>query len=342
MPSACVILPVYNAALTVRNAITSVLEQTMDDFSLIVVDDGSTDDSLEALHSFDDPRLLVLENGGNRGIEYSLNRCIKAADCDYIFRLDSDDICLPTRLEKQMNYLSENPRTWVLGSWAELVFDDNSISLIPMPVQNEQIKARLLFHNAFIHPSVAMRRDVVERTGYASKYPRAEDYDLWCKLACNPGIVFHNIPEALIRYKISGEGLSFGNRQEQLCSTRLVRKDFFCRLGINTIATVDTVDTLGTLDTTDNFPLHNALADGVWEAEFTEYSLQLLLAWLDNLSNWNLHSGFTSGEALNKIFSSRFTALANTILVRAPELGKVMRESRYYIEEYSDESILYA
>lgn len=327
MPSACVILPVYNSVLTVGNAIRSVLGQTMHDLSLIVVDDGSTDGSLEALHSFDDPRLLVLENGENRGIEYSLNRCIKEADCDYIFRLDSDDICLPMRLEKQVRYLSENPGTWVLGSWAELVFDDNSVSLAPMPVQNEQIKSCLLFHNAFIHPAVAMRRDVLERVSYSSKYPKAEDYDLWCKLACNPEAVFYNFPEALIKYKISKEGLSFGNRAEQLCSTRLVRKDFLRRLGVTT---------------TDELVFHHALADGSWNGEFTEYSLDLMVAWLDKLSDWNLHSRFTSTEALNKTLGSRFTTLTKAILDKTPKFGEAMRKCPYYIESYSNESILYS
>ena len=80
-------MPVYNAAQSVGRAIESVLSQSYGDFSLIIIDDGSTDGSLEAARSFTDSRITVFENGENRGIEYSLNRGMKAADCEWVFRL---------------------------------------------------------------------------------------------------------------------------------------------------------------------------------------------------------------------------------------------------------------
>ena len=232
MPEFCVVMPMYNSAACIERAVQSVLSQTYRDFRLIVVDDGSIDASVELVQSFNDPRICILENGVNYGIEYSLNRGIAYSDCSWIVRLDSDDECLPYRLEKQANYLKSRPDTWVLGGWAELLCPDGGRFSVHMPVRNNWIKARLLFQNPFMHSAVAVKRDLFEFAKYSQKYPGAEDYDLWCKFALSPEVSFHNLSELLVRYRVSQYGISASGRQRQLNSTRKVREDFLKRCGL--------------------------------------------------------------------------------------------------------------
>ena len=308
-------MPVYNAAQSVGRAIESVLSQSYGDFSLIIIDDGSTDGSLEAARSFTDSRITVFENGENRGIEYSLNRGMKAADCEWVFRLDSDDECLPGRLEAQLGFLESRPEIWVLGSWAELLFEGGGVSLGPMPVQDGQIKARLLFHSAFFHPAVAIRRDLFEWAGYSTKYPRAEDYDLWCRLALSPKSRFFNLPEALVRYRVSERGLSLGGREEQLASTREVREKFLRGAGIGNRAGLD---------------LYHAMADGSLPAAVDPVALDSFFALLGQIKKWNLISGYAPAEALNAEIMPRFTSLAGRIGGMAADCAEMMKKSGFY------------
>ena len=315
MPRASVVMPVYNAAQSVGRAVESVLSQSYGDFSLIIVDDGSTDESLEIIRSFADSRITVLENGENRGIEYSLNRGVKAADCEWVFRLDSDDECAPGRLDAQLEFLETHPEIWVLGSWAELLFDGGGVSLGSVPVQNGQIKARLLFHSAFFHPAVAVRRELFEWTGYSAKYPRAEDYDLWCRLALNPRSRFFNLPEALIRYRVSERGLSLGGREKQLASTREVRENFLRRAGIENQAGLD---------------LYHAMSDGILPAAVGPAAVETFFVLLGQIKKWNLISGYAPAGALSAELTPRFTSLTNRIAGMAADCAEMMKKSEFY------------
>lgn len=197
---ASVIIPVYNAEKYVAQSVQSILDQSFKDFELIIVNDCSTDSSLEIIKKINDPRIKILDLAENIGNASAMNKGIEIASGEYIFRMDSDDIAMPSRLEKQIKYMDEHPNCAVCGSWVK--FFEGSEVLKNYPQSSEEIKANLLFLNCLAHPSVAIRKKFLDESGllYTNEFPHAEDYDLWTKISKIAEI--HNIPEVLLDYRI--------------------------------------------------------------------------------------------------------------------------------------------
>lgn len=235
MPLISVLLPVYNDARYVCASIESILRQTLRDFELVVINDGSTDDTPEIVSRFRDQRIRLIHNEHNLGLAPSLNRGIAAAKGDYIARQDADDIALPHRLRTQIEFLRSHPDCAMVGSQALLIDDqgrEQGVFGCP-PIADIDIKWGLLFSNAFIHGSVMMRRDVVDKTGGYTEDPvifRAfvEDYDLWSRI--NRVARSANIPEPLEKYRLNPRGASARTRLEQQRQTREVSKRNICWL----------------------------------------------------------------------------------------------------------------
>ena len=135
LPSISVVLPIYNGATTLSKAIRSVLGQTFRHYELVLLDDGSTDDSLDIAKTFSDPRIRVIHDGANYGLAYRLNQGIDLAQGRYIARMDQDDICFPERLAKQFEFLESHPGIDLLGCRA-IAFSDNQILGIDTFPQN--------------------------------------------------------------------------------------------------------------------------------------------------------------------------------------------------------------
>jgi glycosyltransferase involved in cell wall biosynthesis len=201
-PKISVIMPVYNGEKYVREAIQSVLDQTFSDFEFIIVDDGSTDNSGEAINSFKDERIRY-EQLPHRGLIHTLNHAIQIARGTYIARMDADDIALPERLARQVEYMDTHPDIAVCGSWATCIDKngDNIGSYNYPPVENKKIKKYALIHNPFIHPSVVIRKEMIEKVGgYRAFWKHTEDYELWTRvLSLYKGT---NIPEYLLKYRV--------------------------------------------------------------------------------------------------------------------------------------------
>src|SRR5947209_7771425 len=155
-PRLSVVMPVYNAASVVREAIESILNQTFSDFEFIIVDDGSTDDSGKILREYagrdDRIRLYTQEN---HGLVASLNRYCRLANGRYIARMDADDISLPRRFEKQFHFLEAHPEVGILGTWIQDI-DENGAprTAWPVPTDPAVIQWFLMFGNCIAHPSV--------------------------------------------------------------------------------------------------------------------------------------------------------------------------------------------
>ncbi len=120
-PKVTVLLPVYNGARFLRQAIDSVLSQTWKDFELLVVNDGSTDGTAAILESYSDPRIRILSNVQNIGLTLSLNKGLQSARGEYIARIDADDIALPIRLEKQVSYLDQHPEVGLVATGVKVI-----------------------------------------------------------------------------------------------------------------------------------------------------------------------------------------------------------------------------
>ena len=181
-PRVSVLLPVRDGARFLREALDSVLAQTLADFELLVVDDGSTDETPEILASVGDERLRVLRQEP-AGLVAALERGIGEARAPYLARMDADDVSLPRRLERQLAALVDG--VGLVGCGVERMDETGSVLGSHMlPPDDAPLRRRLLLRNPFAHGSVVVRREALERAGgYRADYGANEDYDLWRRIA---------------------------------------------------------------------------------------------------------------------------------------------------------------
>lgn len=214
IPCIAVVLPVYNGEMYVREAVQSVLDQTVADFALFVIDDGSTDRTLEVLSSFTDARLRVVRFPAHRGLVPALNAGISESRSEFIARMDADDICMPQRFERQVAFLRAHPQIGLCGTWTR-TFGDETYDLRP-PIKPEDIRARLFFGWAINHPSIMMRRDFLERHGllYDGNFRYVEDFDFFIRAAELTNLA--NVPEVLLHTRAHPQEVSVIHRGEQV------------------------------------------------------------------------------------------------------------------------------
>lgn len=218
MPKISVILPVFNQkAEYLRQSIDSILGQTFKDFEFIIIDDGSTNESSDLLDQLSkkDARILLFKNQKNSGIIYSLNRALGLATGEYIARMDSDDIALPNRLDKQLTFLEDNRDYDLVGSWATVIDSDgHEIGSLAFPKNYLSIRSTIIMRNPVLHPTWMFRRSLIESVGtYNKQAINTEDYEFLLRIAQNHRIA--NVPEKLLRYRFNISGLSFKNNKEQ-------------------------------------------------------------------------------------------------------------------------------
>lgn len=185
-PRVTVLMPTYNAERYLRDAIDSILSQTWTDFELLVIDDGSTDQSPKLVRSYGDPRVRLTRNERNLGIIKSLNRGISLARGEFVARMDGDDVSLPERLERQVRYLEANPQIDILGTELEMMDEEGRTwdppQFFRVPSNPVAVTWSLFFSCRMHHPTIMARRAVLEAlNGYDDAYPHAEDYALYLK-----------------------------------------------------------------------------------------------------------------------------------------------------------------
>jgi len=199
IPKISVILPVYNGEDYLAEAINSILAQTFTDFELIIIDDGSSDDSLSIIQQYqkEDVRIKILSRE-NRGLVYTLNELINLAKGFWVARMDQDDISLPNRIERQLQWLAETDAD-ICGTGIKL-FDCNDDRFFHFPIGNDAIKMKLLFESPLAHPTVIMKTNLVRSLKYDPAYEKCEDYDLW-ERAAQKNWKMTNVPEVLLLYR---------------------------------------------------------------------------------------------------------------------------------------------
>ncbi|HVN22935.1 MAG TPA: glycosyltransferase family 2 protein [Syntrophorhabdales bacterium] len=193
-----VIMGVHNSEPTLRSALESIQKQTFTDWEYIICDDGSTDATWDVLKETAavDPRLKLLRNSTNRGLAYTLNRCIDAASGRYLARQDADDTSDRKRLGELAAYLDTHPAVAVVGTYAALVDDQGKFwGELRHPLNPEKLD--WLKGPCVVHPSVMMRKKAIIEAGkYDEHAIRLEDYELWLRLV-GGGHKIVNIPEDL-------------------------------------------------------------------------------------------------------------------------------------------------
>lgn len=207
-PVISVVLPAYNAEPFVETAITSILKQTFGDFELIVIDDGSTDKTLEILQqlSEQDKRINVISRP-NKGLVATLNEGIKLSNGKFVARMDADDISHPERFERQIEFLKSNRDYAVVGTGYEFINEYGTFIKSRTVLTNaELIKAGLLFGNQLCHPSVMINMELVGKDFQYRDFQAAEDYEIWCRLAEIYKVT--NIPDILLKYRVLNTSIS--------------------------------------------------------------------------------------------------------------------------------------
>ncbi|MEP7168919.1 MAG: glycosyltransferase [Bacteroidota bacterium] len=197
-PIVTILMCVYNGEEFLREAIESMLMQTFSQFEFLIINDASKDNSGKIILSYPDPRIRVIDNEINIGLTRSLNKGIALSKGKYIARMDADDISLPGRLQKQVEFMEAHPEAGVVGTW--ILFTDTEETFCP-PADYEDVKIQLFKNNSLAHPSVMMRNDMFQKfqLSYNEKLQYAQDYELWVQ--CCRYFKVYNIPEVLVRYR---------------------------------------------------------------------------------------------------------------------------------------------
>lgn len=200
-----VVMPVFNAEPFLAQAIESILNQTFSEFEFIIVDDASTDNSLRLIEEYaeKDKRILVQKNEKNLGIALTRTFGTKIAKGKYIAVADADDISISTRFEKQYNYLENHIDCGVVGGFIEL-FDSSTGKILGTRKyyeDDENLRRRIFLYCPVAQPVCMIRKEVFDNLGYYdSRYPPAEDLDLWFRLGTR--YKFANIQETLLKYRV--------------------------------------------------------------------------------------------------------------------------------------------
>ncbi|MDR7521381.1 MAG: glycosyltransferase [Armatimonadota bacterium] len=205
-PLVSVIMPVYNAAETIEEAVQSLLQQTYSDLEIIVVDDGSTDASISLIERYHDPRIRIVRQE-HCGIVRTRNTGCAQARGTYLAVMDSDDVAHEGRIAAQVKFLERQPDVGLLGTHARFVHDDGREWLFTPPVEDRALRRYLLWDNPFVHSSVMFRRQAFEETGgYTEGIVANEDYRLWIRMARNWRLGM--IPQVLLTYRVRGTSAS--------------------------------------------------------------------------------------------------------------------------------------
>ena len=208
-PNVTVLMGVFNGLPYLEESIRSILGQTFADFEFLIIDDASSDGSDELIrrHAMQDPRIRLIRREANAGLGAILRLGVEQARGSFVARMDADDVAMPTRLARQVDFLVEHPDTDIVGSYA-LDVTKNGVPVRErrVPTTHERI-VELVWSNPFIHATVMFRRDSILRVGsYDGSARRRQDYELWFRCVAG-GLRFANIPEPLLHYHFSEETL---------------------------------------------------------------------------------------------------------------------------------------
>ena len=227
LPLVSVVLPVYNCESFISDSVNSILKQTYRNIELIIIDDGSTDSTVDILNDFSDERIKIVSRE-NKGLIFSLNEGISLAKGSFIARMDADDISAPDRIEKQLNFLKENKDINIVGSSVHLIDKFGSIiGNLDYQLSPFWVKLRLLFDSCICHPSILGRRDVFKKIKYNEDYQYAEDFKLWSEIVFDNNINIQSLKDKCLRYRVHDDSISNSKFEHQLkTSNKIIRENF--------------------------------------------------------------------------------------------------------------------
>ncbi|MCS5420483.1 MULTISPECIES: glycosyltransferase family 2 protein [Psychrilyobacter] len=291
-----VLMPVYNAGEFLREAMDSILNQTYEEFEFLIINDGSTDSSVNIIESYEDERIKLVHNTENMGLIKTLNKGIEIARGKYIVRMDADDIAETNRIETQVNFMESNDDVAVAGSNGVIFLSDKPMIKKPtdFPIRYTEIRCRLLFESPIMHPAVIMRKNVLLENNYRyrDEYKDTEDYGLWVEIAKDHKIV--NIPKKLLRYRIVSSSMTNQALKKMSDRIRVMKKIYI--LGL---------DYLGVEYSEDELDIHAeiALSSTLKHFQYTKRSVE---KWLHKLIAANNFIGRYKSEIFNREIAEQY------------------------------------
>lgn len=266
-----VIMPAFNAENHIKEAIDSILSQSFSNFEFIIIDDGSIDSTNQIVKEYakNDKRIKLIKNTDIKGVTGALNTGLKAAIGEYIVRMDADDIALPQRLQRQVDFMDKNPEFGLAGSWYEMFGDLQGTR--ELSVDTNLIQVTMLFHGALAHPTTIFRRELFSGHDlhYDTQFKYGQDYDLWVRASKVTKIT--NIPEVLLKYRIHKKNVGTQHSYEQTKSAKAVRRAQILGLGI--------------YPTFEEVEFHEAIAN--WAYSKDKYFAERSLMWFEKLIAFN-------------------------------------------------------
>jgi glycosyltransferase involved in cell wall biosynthesis len=217
-------MPVYNGEKYLKEAVDSVLSQTYTNIELVMVNDGSTDTSKQIIRSYTDPRIRYIENESNGGIVYSRNRGLTESKGQYVATLDCDDIALPERISRQVDFLQNNPEYGMCGSFYRTIDSEgNFLEKIHFPTENTDIISHLLIGNCFCNSTVMIRRDIAKDLKYREKFDIVEDYELWYRISKRAKLA--NLAHEYVLYRVHGTNISAAKLNDMLARLKKINEE---------------------------------------------------------------------------------------------------------------------
>lgn len=227
-----VLIAVYNGERYVGETIESILSQSYGDYELLIIDDGSNDSTPKILQQYAtrDPRIRLLQQD-NHGVGYTLNRGLAEARGALVAQIGADDVALPGRLKKQVDFLDQNPEYVLLGGYLRIIDrDGRPLGMRQYPLSDEQLRKRIVLYNPFGAPSVMFRRDdALAAGGFTSRFWTCEDYDFVFRIAKRGKVA--NLPEPLTAYRLHDESVKSRDTVRQLRDTIDAKRAAFAEYG---------------------------------------------------------------------------------------------------------------
>ena len=230
-PLVTVFMAAYNGEAYIEKAIQSVLAQSFTNFELLIINDGSTDRTLDIIHKFTDPRIRLVHNDGNKGLTFTRNRGIEEAKGQYIAILDCDDLAMPDRLKTQISFLDANPDIAICGGQA-IAIDESGEQTGNLNViaGDKNISPELVFHNTFINSTLMIKRSAMLAAGGYRDYSPAEDYELSYRISLQHPVA--NLNEVLVYYRLHGNNISKVQHEKILNAELRIIENIHTNLGI--------------------------------------------------------------------------------------------------------------
>ncbi len=229
-PFVSVVMPVYNSGRHLKNAIDSILIQSYKNFEFIIINDGSTDNSVEIINSYADTRIKIILNDSNKGLIFSLNKAINFSTGKYIVRMDADDLSLPERICEQVKFMENNPEVGVCGCNYTIFGESVNERVYVAEAKHDAILSQMIFNSSIVHPSLILRRSVLPLSTdiYDKNFIHAEDYALWSELIFQ--CKFSAVNKTLFKYRLHDGQVTSVHTFQQNASADNVRKNILTKL----------------------------------------------------------------------------------------------------------------